>query len=99
MRISTDQDDPGYGPDIFHVRVWLDDVEQKGCVVTADEEAGYIKRHKRGNDGKYFPAAPGAFTIATEELHGVVRIEIQEPRPAAPGNRRRTKHYANGETH
>lgn len=85
MRVSTDKDDPGYGPDIFRVKVWLDDVPQKACV-TADEEQGYIERCMSGPDGKYF--TEDGMNIAIERLYGKVRIK-REDVPSVDGQHNR----------
>lgn len=86
MRISCDEKDPGYaqwiqiglsGHDMHAVKIFLDDVEQKSCVM-ADDALGVIKRAKLDAAGYVF-AIDNKITM--EEIHGVVRIEI--PKPAA----------------
>lgn len=74
MRVSVEQGDAAFGEhDVMSVRVWLDGVEQFGAL-TADDETGYLKRGKLDADGKYF--SEDGVTIATEEMHGTVRIEL-----------------------
>ncbi|RUW47288.1 hypothetical protein EOA32_29225 [Mesorhizobium sp. M1A.F.Ca.ET.072.01.1.1] len=52
MKLSTDCNSDFYNPDMIgpHVRVLLDGVEEK-YVTEADEEGGYIIRHKVAEDG------------------------------------------------
>lgn len=75
MRVSIDENDPGYGPDARHARVFLDGVELKGCCLTADEEQGICVCYAQDADGH--PVADGD-RVKLETRCGVVRIVLPD---------------------
>lgn len=58
-------------------RVWLDDVEQKGIALWADDVTGQMERLVLDADGKAQPDASGDQRL-TEVVTGKVRIEVPE---------------------
>src|SRR4051812_40548860 len=89
MRISIDPKDPGFA--LFaeirargdNVRVFFDGVQQTNAVITADADAGTIRRwvYRKNRIGIFMrvpnPLDPRQF--ATEEVTGLVRLEIYTP--------------------
>ena len=74
MRISTDKDDPGFHPNPFGTKVWLDGEEVRECI-TADDELGMVVCHELDENGYPF-IRPGTGLIALKTLFGEVRIEL-----------------------
>lgn len=74
MRISADNNDPGYLPAERRrgVRITLNGLELSG-VITADEEQGYIRRVRRNDQHRTIAAGD---VVATEELRGTVEIVL-----------------------
>jgi hypothetical protein len=80
MRVSVDDDDPGYRPDASTGRyaVYLNG-ERMAKVVTADEEEGMLVRLKMDRNG--FPVVlPDRSAVERETLHGSVVIVAGVPR-------------------
>lgn len=79
MRLSMEETDPGYskmieiGGPSTKISVWLDGAKQEGCV-TADEEAGFVLKCVRSDDGKpAFDKLKGEFLL--ESVTGEVKID------------------------
>jgi hypothetical protein len=70
MRLSVDQDDPGYHPAAIRCSVTLDGVTIHDCR-TADEEQGYVVCY-----GKWEPRWRDQ--MPTEVRYGVVKIIVPE---------------------
>lgn len=73
MRLTTDKNDPDYN--VFKnawAKVYLDDVEQRFCLM-ADEERGVIKRYKTSENGKILFQND---TYVTELVYGKVKILV-----------------------
>jgi hypothetical protein len=79
MRISTEETDTAYVPGRYYMgtKIYLDGVEVRQ-VLTADDVAGYIKCAKLNENGDLYVVGD---EVATEELHGMVRIELPLPSP------------------
>jgi len=78
MRISTEEDDPGYD-EFAHLRsitVYFNGYEI-GDVLTADEELGYLKRHMTNEKGKCI-IDKKTKELKTEERYGIVRVFIND---------------------
>lgn len=70
MRISVQDNDPGYNPDFMNWHVKVDGVKKLN-VLTADDETGYILEYT------------GNFTTETKESTGnKVEIWYERPLPA-----------------
>lgn len=80
MRLSVDEDDPGFSPLFRGVRVHLDGIERTR-VVTADEEQRLIVRYFTDERGlmRLNKAGDGA---ERETLTGDVRIEVPDDHPS-----------------
>jgi hypothetical protein len=73
MRLSVDENDPGYSPRVFEATVKLDGVELRNCI-TADEEAGYCLVYALDDERR--PIVVGDHLIR-KTVHG--RVEIVFP--------------------
>jgi hypothetical protein len=79
--MSSDVTDAGYAAyeavnkDKHRVDVYLDGIKQR-YVVTADVEAGYIKRYKLNNKGSIYPDKDGE--PITVEDYGKVEIVLAD---------------------
>ena len=88
MRISTDEKDPGYSPDLPNdgIVITLDGFEVRD-VDMADEEAGELRRAMRNADGELYCEGD---EVAREMLRGKVVISLppglhlHQPNRAAP---------------
>jgi hypothetical protein len=82
MRISNQQDDPGFAAWLALVEdgrnmgltVSLDGVELSHCL-TADTDAGYVLRHRLHDDGR---VVVDNGVICTEELRGTVVVFVPD---------------------
>lgn len=75
MRLSVDQNDPGYQPDkILMARVMFNGQPITDCV-TADEEEGMVLRYARNADGKFIMVV-GTDEALLERLFGRVSIYV-----------------------
>lgn len=74
MRVSCNEDDPGYRPiDVTkHLRVYVDGRQVRRCF-TADEEKGVAYCFAEDSEGNLYLDPEGE--IKTVEFRGVVRIE------------------------
>mgnify|MGYP003403161231 CR=1 FL=1 len=68
MRISVDD------PLAPFAKVYLDGIRLKNCT-EADEESGIVTVYKLNSSGDIY-LLPGSDCIATEQLHGIVKIEM-----------------------
>lgn len=75
MRLSVIKGDPGYCQNGHNVKIFFNDVEQKGVVLTADEERGSILRYAKDAKGNFIIDKEDA---VTEEVTGKVRIVVPE---------------------
>lgn len=91
MRISISPDDPGYSNYLrYSVDYILLDGQVQDKAITADEDTGYILRHKEGPGGLYI-LQPDKDRVATEkeEVKGVVRIKYRSRPYPLPDTRAR----------
>ena len=79
MRISVEKDDTGYSHSVARdINVLLDGLLVDGCI-TADTNSGYVKRYKKGEDGRFLIDKERQ-DIVSEEVYGKVEIvPIIEP--------------------
>lgn len=90
MRLSVEKDDPGYSTWSEHgeIRVLLDGVEVKSCVM-ADEEAGMVRCVAYDEKG-YAQANPDdPSSLLLQERRGTVVIEVAADIRAAIERERR----------
>lgn len=79
MRLSADQDDPGFYPWCVlrnrdgYPSVWVDGVEVHD-VITVDDDVGLVVRYRRDAKGHFVLDGED---IAREELRGDVLIQIK----------------------
>lgn len=73
MRISVNEDDPGYVHDDGSYKVIFNDKEIDNCV-TADEETGYVLCNKQDIDGNWILDREKEIIIQ-EEFFGKVVIK------------------------
>ncbi len=77
MRLSIDEDDPGYDERaIGQCRVLLDGVDVTNNCYTADEEEGKVWCRKRNELGNCF-IDPETGGVASEVLTGKVKISLR----------------------
>lgn len=72
MRLSVDEKDPGYGPDIYDVTILLDGAPIKN-VITADEELGELLVSVTDAEG-HFVLDKARDCFVTETRRGKVQI-------------------------
>ena len=70
MRVSIEENDPGYTHGNLDYNIYLNNTKCDGTY-TADEELGYIKKMAFADNGA---VATKNHEIVTEELYGNIRI-------------------------
>ena len=86
-RVSTEPTDPGHRSDAHRFRVRFngalcDGKGERPAAITADEEAGLIRFHRRGPDGRFL-RDPTTGALLIFERRG--RVEIIPPPPSTQG--------------
>ena len=66
----------GVTPDVHRWRCFLDGVDVSNDAFEADDEAGWVKRYARDEGGRYVVAHGLSRQVATETVHGAVRLEF-----------------------
>jgi len=74
MRLSVDENDPGFRPHLYAIKVYFMGTE-RSHVITADEERRLIVAHQLDSKGHPRLNTDGT-QVLRETLYGDVRIEI-----------------------
>lgn len=72
MRLSANEEDPGYKPELFNANIKLDG-KIIDSVITADEEEGFVLAYVKDSNGKY-EIDEEKQTLVQKRLEGKVEI-------------------------